>query len=87
MSKARTIRFRLDQEKIDALDAIAERLNRDRSSLLKEAVGNYLELEVHYADLIKKGLAAVKQGRTIGTEEVRARIAHLARTRRSIPKK
>jgi predicted transcriptional regulator len=56
VSNARTIRFRLDQDKIDALDAIAESLNRDRGSLLNEAVGNYLELEVHYADLIKKGL-------------------------------
>lgn len=87
VSKARTIRLRLDQDKIDALDAIAEGLNRDRGSLLNEAVANYLELDVYYAELIKKGLAAVKQGRTIGIDDVRARIAHLARTRRSNPKK
>jgi predicted transcriptional regulator len=87
MSKARKLRFRLDEDKIDALDAIAYSSNRDRSSLLNEAVANYLDLQAYHAGLIKKGLMAVKQGRTIGTAEVRARIVSLARARRSNPKK
>lgn len=82
MSKARTIRFRLDQDKIDALDAIAESLNRDRGSLLGEAVANYLELHTYQTDLITKGLLAVKLKRTMGADEVRTRIASLARARR-----
>jgi predicted transcriptional regulator len=87
MSRARNIRFRLDEDKIDALDAIAYNSNRDRSSLLNEAVANYLDLHAYHSGLIKKGLMAVKQGRTIGTAEVRARIVSLERGRRTNPKK
>ncbi len=87
MSKARKIRFRLDEDKIDALDALAYTSNRDRSSLLSEAVANYLDLQAYHAGLIKKGLMAVKQGRTIDMAEMRAKIVSLARARRSNPKK
>jgi len=77
MSKARKIRFRLDEDKIDALDAIAYASNRDRSSLLTEGMANYLDLQAYHAGLIKKGLIAVKQGRTIGTAEVQAKLVAL----------
>ncbi len=53
------------------------------SYLLNEAVSNYLELHEYHASLIKEGLKAVREGRTIGTTEVRARITKLARARRS----
>ena len=87
MSKARKIRFRLDEHKINALDAIAYNSNRDRSSLLAEAVVNYLDLQDYHAGLVKLGLMAVKQGRTIDTSEVRAKIVSRARSRRTNPKK
>ena len=87
MSKARKIRFRLDEDKIDALETIAYNSNRERSSLLNEAVANYLDLQAYHAGMIKKGLMAVKQGRTIGTSEVRAKIVSRARGRRTNPKK
>jgi predicted transcriptional regulator len=69
------------------LDPIAYTSNRDRSSLLNEAVANYLDLQAYHAGLIKKGLMAVKQGRTIDMAEMRAKIVSLARARRSNPKK
>jgi predicted transcriptional regulator len=87
MSKVRRIRFRIDEDKIGALDAIAYISNRDRSSLLNEAVTNYLDLQAYHASLIKKGLMAVKQQHNISTAEVRARIASLARGARNNPKK
>jgi predicted transcriptional regulator len=79
MGNQRTISFRLDADKIDALDGLAESVDRDRSYLLNEAVTNYLELQAYHVSLIKEGLKAVKQGRTIETDEVRARIEKLAR--------
>jgi len=87
VSKARKIRFRLDEDQINALDAIAYNSNRDRSSLLAEAVVNYLDLQDFHAGLVEQGLMAVKQGRTIGTSEVRAKIVSRARSRRTNPKK
>ncbi len=94
MGNQRTISFRLDEEKIEALDGLAESVDRDRSYLaesvdrdrsylLNEAVSNYLELHEYHASLIKEGLKAVREGRTIDTTEVRARITKLARARRS----
>ena len=83
MGNQRTISFRLDEEKIDALDGLAESVDRDRSHLLNEAVTNYLELQAYHVNLIKEGLKAVKDGRIIETAEVRARITKLARARRA----
>jgi predicted transcriptional regulator len=83
MANQRTISFRLDEDKIDALDGLAESVDRDRSYLLNEAVTNYLELQAYQVTLIKEGLKAVKEGRTVETAEVRARIGKLARARRA----
>ena len=83
MSTQRTISFRLEKEKLAALDGLAESVDRDRTYLLNEAVTNYLELQEYHARLVREGLAAVKAGKTIGVGEVRKRIAKLARRRRS----
>jgi predicted transcriptional regulator len=86
MSKQRTISFRLDKTKVEALDGLAESVERDRTYLLNEAVTNYLELQQYQIGLIKEGLKAVKDGRTMETSEVRARITKLAHSRRTSPK-
>jgi predicted transcriptional regulator len=83
MGTQRTVSFRLDEDKIDALDGLAESVDRDRSYLLNEAVANYLELQAYHARLVKEGLAAVKKGKTIEPAQVRKRISKLARDRRS----
>jgi predicted transcriptional regulator len=81
MKNPRTISFRLDEDKLKALDGLAETVDRDRTYLLNEAVSNYLELQAYHQSLIRAGLKAVKEGRTIETSEVRARISKLARSR------
>ena len=81
------VRLRLDADKIDALDAIACSSNRGRSSLLSEAVANYLDLQAYHADLIEEGLRAVKEQRTISSAELRSKIANYASRRLTKPKK
>jgi predicted transcriptional regulator len=83
MGNQRTVSFRLDEDKIEALDGLAESVDRDRSYLLNEAVTNYLELQAYQVGLIKEGLKAVKEGRTVEIADVRARITRLADARRS----
>ena len=83
MKNPRTISFRLDEDKLKALDGLAETIDRDRTYLLNEAVSNYLELQAYQVRLIQEGLKAVKEGRTIGTSELRTKIRNLARTRRA----
>jgi predicted transcriptional regulator len=83
MGNQRTVSFRLDEDKIEALDGLAESVDRDRSYLLNEAVTNYLQLQAYQVGLIKEGLKAVKEGRTVEIADVRARITRLADARRS----
>jgi predicted transcriptional regulator len=82
MSTQRTISFRIDEEKIEALDGLAASAERDRSYLLNEAVANYLELQEYHARLVKEGLEAAKKGRAMEVTQVRKRIAKLSRGRR-----
>ena len=81
MSTQRTISFRLDQQKVKALDELAEEADRDRSYLLNEAIDNYLELQKYHASLVQEGLKAVKEGRTMAADAVRERIRKRARLR------
>ena len=82
MASQRTISFRLDEEKVEALDGLAETVDRDRTYLLNEAVDNYLELQAYHVQLVHQGLAAAKRGEAVDPAEVRKRIAKLARSRR-----
>ena len=82
MASQRTISFRLDEEKVEALDGLAETVDRDRTYLLNQAVDNYLELQAYHVQLVNQGLDAAKRGEAVDPAEVRKRIAKLARSRR-----
>ena len=62
MSEPKTISFRMEAQKLGALDALAETLDRDRTYLLNEAVERYLELNEYHIKLIEKGLRAAEAG-------------------------
>jgi predicted transcriptional regulator len=59
----KTITFRLDAEKLEALDSIADGLERDRSWVLGEAVESYLEIQRWHVEHIKEGLKQADEGR------------------------
>ena len=70
MSKAVT--FRLDDDKLQSLDQIASSMDRDRSYVLNEAVGNYLEVKQWHADQIRQAIAGADAGEFATNEDVRA---------------
>ena len=70
MSTQRTISFRIDEEKVEALDGLAASAERDRSYLLNEAVEHYLELNEYHAKLMAKGLRAAKEGNFMASAKV-----------------
>jgi predicted transcriptional regulator len=70
MQSQRTISFRIDPEKVEALDSIAKALDRDRSYLLNQAVEGYLLEQRQFAALIEEGLEASRQGRLLEDEDV-----------------
>lgn len=83
MATQKTVSFRMDEDKVEALDGIAASVDRDRSYLLNEAVRNYLELQEYHRKLIEAGLEAAKTGKYLSVADMRKRVAKLARARRS----
>jgi RHH-type transcriptional regulator, rel operon repressor / antitoxin RelB len=66
-----TISFRLETKKVDALDALAETLDRDRSYLLNEAINSYLEIQQWQIEHIKKGLQEANSGDIVSHAKVK----------------
>jgi predicted transcriptional regulator len=61
----RTITFRTNAEKIDALDWLALAQGRPRSYLINEANTNYIELHAYRDAFVRKGLEDFRQRRVV----------------------
>jgi len=77
----KTISFRADSEKIDALDSLAAAQDRPRSYLINEAISNYIELHAYRDALVRKGLEDMRKGRIVSHEEVVRRLKRTGRAR------
>lgn len=67
------ISFRVEEGKINSLDAVAKALDRDRSYVLNEAISAYLEIYRWQMDHIKEGLWQADQGE-FASEQAVARV-------------
>lgn len=65
---------RLDPEIRERLDQMAERMDRPRAWIIKEAVAQYLERETWYMAEVQKGLDDAEAGRVISHQEMGARL-------------
>jgi predicted transcriptional regulator len=74
-----TISFRLESEKVSALDALADSLDRDRTYLLNEAVLAYLDTQQWQLEEIRAGIAEADAGRLIAHSKVKAMAARWRR--------
>ena len=77
----KTISFRANSEKIDALDSLAAAQDRPRSYLINEAISNYIELHAYQDALVRKGLEDMRKGRVVSHEEVVKRLKKTGRAR------
>lgn len=75
----KTVSFRTDSAKVEALDALASLQDRDRSYLLNQAVDNYLELQQYQIELIEQGIRQGDAGDLVDHSEVEKMIAKLRR--------
>ena len=66
-----TVSFRLDSNKVSALDALAKATDRDRTYLLNEAVSAYLEVQRWQTAHIKKAVKQADAGQFIEHREVK----------------
>jgi predicted transcriptional regulator len=76
------INFRLENNKIAALDRLAKSLDRDRSYLLTEAVDNYLELHQWQIEQIQEGIRQADAGKLIDHDVVVKRMRRKMQLRR-----
>jgi predicted transcriptional regulator len=65
-----TITFRLDADKRETLDAIAQVADRDRSYVLNEAIDAYLDAHEWQIEHIKRGLRQAEAGQFATEKEV-----------------
>jgi predicted transcriptional regulator len=68
----KSVSFRLDEDKLQSLDELAQLMDRDRSYLINEAVERYLEVKHWQIEEIKKAIAEADAGDFASDEEVRA---------------
>jgi RHH-type transcriptional regulator, rel operon repressor / antitoxin RelB len=71
----RTISFRIEADKVEALDAIAKNLDRDRSYLLNQAVEGYLREQRRFAAMVDEGIEAADKGELVDDEALDAIVA------------
>ena len=76
MSKKQLIRFQIDSDKVDALDALAKALDRDRTYLLNEAVESYLDLQQWQLEHIKASIRQADAGLLIDHREIKKLISN-----------
>lgn len=83
MGTQKTISFRMNADKVEALDSIASHVQRDRTFLLNEAVDAYLDLSAYHQQLILEGIEDAKAGRYVDNNEMRRRLAKLGKKRKT----
>jgi predicted transcriptional regulator len=76
-----TVSFRLDADKVDALDSLAKALDRDRTYLLNEAVQAYLEVQQWQVEHIESALRQADGGKLMDHQQVK-KLAGKWRSRR-----
>lgn len=74
-----TVSFRLDSDKVSALDTLARALDRDRSYLLNEAVESYLEVQQWQVEQIREGIRQADRGKLMDHSEVKRMAARWRR--------
>lgn len=76
-----TISFRIDSDKVEALDELAENLDRDRTYLLNEAVAAYLDVQQWQIKHIRDSIKQADAGQLISHEDVKKMAAKWRRRR------
>jgi predicted transcriptional regulator len=66
------VSFRLPPDKVAALDALADSLDRDRTYLLNEAVDAYLDTQRWHLEQIEAGIAEADAGALVSHDKVKA---------------
>jgi len=78
----RVVTAHLPRSLAEQLDGLAERIDRPKGWIVKEAIASYVALEEKRHRLTLEALADVDAGRTLAQDEVEAWVASLAKPKR-----
>jgi len=70
MSEKATFSIRLEREKRDQLDRLAERMDRPRSYLVGQAIDAYLAYHAWKLERVAEGAAAADRGELVEQDDV-----------------
>ncbi len=73
----RTVTAHIPVELAEQIDAAAERLERPRGWIVKQALMNWVSLEERRHQMILEGLRDVDEGRTVPHEDIEAWVKSL----------
>jgi predicted transcriptional regulator len=73
----KTVTFRLPEDKLQALDSVDDVQQRDRSSVINEALTQYLSLYEYHRTLIEEGIRQADAGDLADRETVVKMVAGL----------
>jgi len=76
-----TISFRLELDKVNALDALAETRDRDRTYLLNEAVTNYLDVQQWQLEQIGTSIRQADSGKVLSHQAIKKLSVHWRRNK------
>ena len=80
--EGRVVTAKLPDELVSQMDEIANRMERSKSWIVREAVGQWLAEEQRRHELTLEALKGVDEGRTVPHEEVLAMVDERKRERR-----
>lgn len=69
------ITVRTDKRTVNAIDALADAMDRSRNYIVNQAIEQYLHANAWQVERIKEGLADARAGRVIPADDVLAEIA------------
>lgn len=72
-----SISARFDAETLARLDEIAKGLGKSRTSIIKEAVANYLDYDFWFREQVAQGLADLKEGKAVDHDQVKDTIREM----------
>ena len=78
----RVVTARLPDDLVDRMDEVADRIERTKSWIVREAVSQWLMEEQRRHELTLEALKGIDEGRTIPHEEVLAMVEQRKRERR-----
>jgi predicted transcriptional regulator len=82
--EGRVVTAKLPDDLVSQMDEVADRMDRSKSWIVREAVSQWLADEQRRHELTLEALRGVDEGRTIPHEEVLAMVEQRKRERRKV---